>query len=90
MDIKDKLSVEHKAVLKNLAIEVNVLQKLMTEHRAVLEQVGKEILTDIGLSTAIYNLAFNPGKDLWEANLKEDALVVPNPPLRKAMKGRNN
>jgi hypothetical protein len=78
MDIKDKLTQEEKHQMANLFLECQVLGNLLKERNASLENKAKEILAFNGLSPQTYNLKFNPGQNLWEAELKHLALIVPN------------
>ena len=89
MDIKDKLTEEDKQQLANLSLECQVLNNLFKERRAILENKGKEILAKNGLSPQTYALKFNPVQDLWEAVLKEGALIIPNQQTGRII-GREN
>lgn len=90
MDIKDKLTPEEKQQIGGLAIECQVLNNLLQERKAILDNKAKEILARNGLSPQLYNLKFNPGQDLWEAELKGGALIVPNRETRRAIEKRKN
>ena len=72
---------EQKAQMAHLFTECQVLQNLLRRSETALKQKAKDILTANGLSTELYNLTFNLGKDLWEAQLKEDVLTLPNQPV---------
>lgn len=90
MDIKDKLTEQDKQQIANLSLECQVLNNLLKQHNAILGQKANEILAKNGLSPQTYALKFNPSQDLWEAVLKEGALIVPNRETRRSMKGREN
>ena len=87
MDIKDKITPEDKQQLSNLGLECQVLGQLCNERQAIMGKKADEILASIGLSPKTYALKFNPAKDLWEAVLKESALVVPGQETRGVIKG---
>lgn len=78
MDIKDKLTEQDKQQLQGLALECQVLNNLLGERRAILQSKAEEILARLDLSPKLYNMKFNPGKNLWEAELKAGAIVLPN------------
>jgi hypothetical protein len=88
MDIKDKLTEQDKQILGSLALECELLDNLLKERQTIMQNKAKEILAKNGLSPTLYGLTFNPSQGLWEANLKEGALIVPNRETRRA--GRNN
>ena len=90
MDIKDKLTQEDKQQLANLAVECGVLNNLLNERKATMNNKAAEILAKNGLSPELYVLKFNPGQDLWEAELKEGALLLPNRETRRAIERRQN
>jgi len=90
MDIKDKLTPEEKQQIGGLVVECQVLNNLLQERSSILESKAKEILAKNGLSPQLYNLIFNPSQDLWEAKLKEEALVIPNRETRRAVEKRKN
>lgn len=90
MDIKDKLTEQDKQQIQNLSLECQVLNNILKQYTAMLENKGREILSKNGLSPQMYALKFNPSQDLWEAVLKEGALIVPNRETRRSMKRRNN
>ena len=89
MEIKDKLADQDKQLLSNLAIQRAVLGKLLLQTNSALEKKAKEILARNGLSPELYVLKFDPQQDLWEAELKEGALVIPNRETRRAIERRN-
>jgi len=84
MDIKDKVAPEDKQAMIGLAMESRMLDKLFKERNAMAEDKAKEILAKNGLSPELYSLSFNPTQDVWEAVLKEGALLVPNRVERRA------
>lgn len=84
MDIKDKISPEDKQQIGSLAIECQVLNNLLQQKNAIFQEKGKEILAKNGLSPERYALKFNPSQDLWEAELKQGALILPNREMRRA------
>lgn len=86
MDIRDKVSPEDKGQVVNLILECQVLNKLLKEHQTILENKAKEILARNGLSPQSYDLKCNPSQDLWQAELKEGALILPNREERRALK----
>ena len=90
MDIKDKLTPEEKQQIGGLAIECQVLNNLLQERKGILESKAKEILAKNGLSPQTYNLIFNPGQNLWRAELKEAALILPTQEVRRAIDKRKN
>lgn len=90
MDIKDKITPEEKQQIGGLVIECQVLNNLLQERNAMLESKVKEILTKNGISPQLYNLIFNPSQDLWRAELKEEALIIPNQETRRAVEKRKN
>ncbi len=90
MDIKDKLTEQDKQQLGCLALECQVLSNLLKERQVAIENKAKEILAKNGLSPELYALKFNPNQDLWEADLKEGALIVPNRETRRAIERGNN
>ncbi len=83
MDIKDKLTLEDKQVLTNLALECQVLESLLHRSKVIMDAKAKEILARQGLSPQLYGLKFNPSQDMWEAELKDGALIVPNREMRR-------
>lgn len=83
MDIKDKISPEDKQQFNTLSLECQVLNNLFQQRRTMLDNKANEVLTKNGLSPASYVLKFNPSQDLWEAVLKEGALVLPTPQTRR-------
>lgn len=89
MDIKEKVTIEQKNQMRNLMIEISVLDNLLKERKAMLQETGVEIITKAGLSPKTYNLRFNSGKDIWDAELKDELkprLVLPGQETRPAMK----
>ena len=90
MDIKNKLTEQDKQELGNLALECQVLNNILKEHQAAIENKAKEVLARQGLSPQLYALRFNPNENVWEAELKEGALIIPNRVARRAMQGGNN
>lgn len=85
MDIKDKLTQEDKQQIADLTLECQVLANVLKAHDAILKQKVNEILARNGLSPGLYHLKFNPGQDLWEAELKEGGLILPNRETRRAI-----
>ena len=79
MDIKDKLTEQDKQQIGNIALQCQVLDTLLKERKAILGNKANEILDKNGLSPEMYALKFNLSKNLWEAVLKEGALIIPNP-----------
>ena len=75
--MKLTLTDQDKAQMANLLTESQVLNNLLAERRAALEVKAQEILNSNALSPKLYALKFNPGKDLWEAELKRGQLIVP-------------
>lgn len=90
MDIKDKVSPEDKAQLAMLALETEVLNNIFQQHKAMTDQKAGQVLAKAGCSPDLYSLTFSPDQDVWEAELKEGALVLPNREARRSMKGRQN
>ncbi len=90
MDIKDKVSPEDKQQMRSLALECQLLANLLNERNAMAENKAQEILAKNALSPQTYNLKFNLKKDLWEAILKEGALIIPNRETRRAIERGHN
>ena len=88
MDIKDKVSPGDKQQVGELIIECQVLARLLKQKEAVLQSKVGEILAKEGLSPQLYNLKFNIPENKWEAQLRPDALALPNREMRRT--GRHN
>ena len=78
MGIKIEVAKEQKNQMASLFTECQVLSNLLTERRAAFEDKAKEILTTNALSPKLYALKFNLAQDLWEAQLKQGSIVLPN------------
>lgn len=90
MDIKDKFTPQEKGQIASLVIECQVLESLLKERSAILQKKANDILARNGLSPQLYDLKVNPSQDIWEAELKEGALVVPNREMRRAIERLKN
>lgn len=86
MDIKDKISPEDKQQIGNLVTECQVLNHLLKQQDAILTNKVQEVLAKVGCSPTLYNLKFNVSQDLWQAKLKEGALILPNRETRRGIK----
>ena len=84
MGIKVNVAEQDKALMSSLLTECHVLTNLLKERRAILEVKGKEILATNALSSKLYNLRMNPGKDIWEAELKQSPIVLPGGQFSKS------
>lgn len=78
MSIQLKVTDQDKAQMANLSMETQVLNNLLIERRTALELKAQEILNSNALSPKMYSIKFNPGKDLWEAELKQGQIIVPS------------
>lgn len=85
MDIKDKLTEQDKQQIGSLAVKCKVLSDLFKEQNAILENKAKEILAKNGLSPQLYFLKFKHSQNLWQAELREGALIIPNRETKRAI-----
>lgn len=83
MSIKLQVTEQDKKQMANLSMECQVLNNLLVERRAALQNKVGEILTTNALSPKLYVLKFNPGKDLWEAELKVGVIAVPTQEMKR-------
>ena len=79
MGIKLKVTDDDKKQMARFAVEEQVLIALAKERRFLINSKAQDILTTNGLSPKLYVMGFNAAKDIWEAQLKPDALAIPVP-----------
>ena len=91
MDIKEKLTTLEKQQLATLTVECQVLEHLHKEWIAKLQEIGRTILARLNLSPDLYGLRYNLNEDLWQAELKQGALIIPpNRETRRAIERTKN
>ena len=79
MGIKLKVTDEDKNQMGRFAVEEQVLVALAKERRFLINSKGQDILTTNGLSPKLYVMRFDAAKDMWEAQLKPEAIAIPTP-----------
>ena len=90
MDIKEKLTAQEKQRMGNLALECQVLNNLAKQQSAVLQETAKQIFVRLGMSPETYFLKFNAPEDVWNAELRQDALIIPNREMRRKVEREKN
>ncbi len=93
MDVSQKIDAQTKARLTNLNIECQVLNNLLKEKNAVMQELVKQVLSSLTVNPTQYALKINPSQDIWDLQLRPEALLVPgnlNLPNREARRALKN
>ena len=73
-----QVSDQDKRQIAALFTECQVLKNLYNRHELALRQKAHEILKANNMSQELYAFHFDAGQDIWEAQLKKDALSLPS------------
>ncbi len=84
MDISKDIPDEVKKQIGSLITETQVLKALLDERNQILSMTLGKLLNALQLDPKTYQIKCNAGKNIWEAQLRGQAFIVPG------QKGRQN
>ena len=79
MDVSNKLSAAMKVNLTTKVLEFQVLTNLQAERRAILQDMGKQALTEVGISPEQFDLEVDPQNGVF--NVREKPGTVTSTPV---------
>ena len=77
MNVTDRISQEHKAQMRNLNIELQVLKNLVQERQVLFDKVVKEVLLSLTANPTQYVLRLEAKTGEWELQLRPDVIIMP-------------